>query len=165
MVLEHVPVGAVFFHSWYQDLQLSCLLTLSRKPTPVQMVCFDSRYRQGRIPVQPAISTGGWFQGMFFMSRIEIEMIYSRLKHPSIPQDHSGPHTENQNKPFIKPIQAAETGAWGLWLVRHEAAEEKTLFSFQMYNGFRTFWYFPWQQQRLLSPHIWSAWGINPQSS
>lgn len=48
--------------------------------------------------------------------RGKAKMIYSRLKHTNIPQVHGSPHTENQNRPFIKPIQAAQTGpeAFGL---------------------------------------------------
>lgn len=42
--------------------------------------------------------------------RGKTEMIYSRLKRTNVPQDHGGPHTENQDRPFMKPIQAAQTG-------------------------------------------------------
>lgn len=77
-----------------------------------------------KMPINPVpsiqISTAGWLQGLSHLSkktvsddddddRSKTEMIYSRLKHTNIPQDPSGPHTETQNRPFIKPIQAAQT--------------------------------------------------------
>lgn len=45
-----------------------------------------------------------------YCDRGETEIIYSRQKHTNVPHDHGGPHTENQDGPFMRPIQAAQTG-------------------------------------------------------
>lgn len=63
-------------------------------------------------------------------------------------------HTQTaRDRPFIISIQAAQTGleAWG-------STRKGSLFIWDV-KCLVTCWHFPWQQQRLLSPHILSALG------
>lgn len=76
----------------------------------------------GKDQIQALKSLQGYFQGIYVKNTQsdndagKTEMIYNKLKHTNAPQDHAGPHTETQDRPFIKPTQAAQTGleAFGL---------------------------------------------------
>lgn len=102
------------------------------------------------------ISPQGFFQGIFLTAPMTetTQRWYTVDWRIQISHKTMVGHTQTaRDRPFIISIQAAQTGleAWG-------STRKGSLFIWDV-KCLVTCWHFPWQQQRLLSPHILSALG------
>lgn len=139
MICEHFPIKSV---NWF-NLTKICLVCLLLFFPPFLWLKRSNCSCSSNSPDE------GTSREFFSLSKThsatktkdKTEMIYRRLRPTKVPRDPGGPHTEKRDGPFMRPIEAAQTGpeARGLWSMRRQKKKVSFHFRCQMASNVLAF--------------------------